>query len=157
MTPRARVDELVVREVEDETLVYDLKRHRAHSLNQTAALVWRWCDGRTTVLEMAQRLQAELRLPADEEVVLLALDRLGRSHLLQERVTSKEEAVRVSRRAVARKVAMAAGMTVLLPVVTSIVAPTPAAAATCLATGQSCTQNTQCCSGSCLGIVFTCA
>ena len=40
LMPRARQDELVVEELQDETLVYDLKRHKARCLNRTAALVW---------------------------------------------------------------------------------------------------------------------
>ena len=47
--PRARQDELVVEELSDETLVYDLKRHKANCLNRTAALVWQDCDGQTSV------------------------------------------------------------------------------------------------------------
>ena len=39
-----------------ETLVYDLRRHRAHCLNPAATLVWRCCDGRTTVASAAARL-----------------------------------------------------------------------------------------------------
>ena len=53
LMPRARQDELVVEELPDETLVYDLKRHEAHCLNRTSALAWRRCDGRTTVAEVA--------------------------------------------------------------------------------------------------------
>ena len=40
LMPRARQDELVVEELQDETLVYDLERHKARCLNRTAALVW---------------------------------------------------------------------------------------------------------------------
>src|SRR5438067_12451593 len=113
MEPRAREDELVVREVEDETLVYDLKRHKAHSLNHTAALVWRWCDGQATIPEMARRLSAETKIAAGEDAVWLALDGLGRARLLQERATRPDDAERVSRRAVARKLGMTAGLTLL--------------------------------------------
>ena len=130
MTPRAREEDLVIRELAEETLVYDLKRHKAHSLNPAAALVWRYCDGQTTVAEMTTRLQERDGIAADEEVVLLALDGLGRAHLLQERVHRGVEAVRYSRRELSSKFALTAGLTALLPVVTSIVAPTPAHAAT---------------------------
>src|ERR671934_1982561 len=77
--PGAREEGLVIQELPpEETLVYDLTRHRAHCLNQTAALVWRHCDGRTTLAEIAARLQAELGIAADEELVWLALDRLAK-------------------------------------------------------------------------------
>ena len=64
--PAARQAGLVVRELPGETLVYDLENNKAHCLNGTAALVWRRCDGQTTVAELAQTLHEELGLPADE-------------------------------------------------------------------------------------------
>src|SRR5437879_10417193 len=107
--PRARNEGLVVQELPDELLVYDLERHRSHCLNRTAALVWRHCDGKTTVTEIANLLQRELSVPADEEAVWLALDRLDRAHLLRERLTLPASAARTSRRALVRKLAMAGG------------------------------------------------
>ena len=41
MKPRARTEGLVVTELPDELLVYDLERHRAYCLNPTAALVFK--------------------------------------------------------------------------------------------------------------------
>ena len=78
LMPRARQDELVVEELQDETLVYDLERHKARCLNRTAALVWRHCDGQTSVAEVAALLEEQLAIPADEAVVWMALDRLSR-------------------------------------------------------------------------------
>ncbi|MBV9278705.1 MAG: hypothetical protein JOZ41_01360, partial [Chloroflexi bacterium] len=45
LAPRARKNGLIVRELEDEVLVYDLERHRAHCLNRAAGLVWKHADG----------------------------------------------------------------------------------------------------------------
>ncbi len=132
LMPRAREDQLVVEELPDETLVYDLKRHKAQCLNRTATLVWRSCDGQTTVAEMATMLENELEIPADESVVWMALDRLGRSHLLTEQVTLPADRAEYSRRAVIRTLGQVAGMSLLLPVVESIVAPTAAHAQTCV-------------------------
>ena len=134
MKPRARTEGLVVKELDGEVLVYDLKRHQAHCLNPTAALVFRSCDGQTSVKEIARHLHSKLKAPADERLVWLALDRLGRARLLEERTSPPPELVRCSRREWMRKVGLVGGLTVLLPLVTSIVAPTPAeAAATCVA------------------------
>jgi hypothetical protein len=124
--PQARDERLVVQELSDEVLVYDLDRHRAHSLNRTAALVWRRCDGRTTVSEMAAMLRQELAAPVDEEAVWIALQRLGRAHLLCEQLWVPASADRASRRALLRTLAMAGG----LATVTSIVAPQAAAQGT---------------------------
>jgi hypothetical protein len=43
--PQARTEGLTVRELAEETLVYDKERHKAHCLNRTAACVWKHCDG----------------------------------------------------------------------------------------------------------------
>src|SRR5436309_937047 len=82
--PSARSGQLVVRELPDETLVYDLERHQAHCLNSTSAFVWKYCDGKTTVVEMTRLLSRELAAPVDDDVVWLALGQLRRLHLLEE-------------------------------------------------------------------------
>ena len=145
LMPRARQDELVVEELPDETLVYDLKRHKANCLNRTAALVWQHCDGQTTVPELAALLEEQFATPTDEAVVWMALDRLGRAHLLREQVTLPAERARYSRREVLRTLRRAAGISLLLPVVESIVAPRAAAQASCV-TLAVCTLTTQPCS-----------
>ncbi len=134
--PRVREDGLVIKELPEETLVYDLDRHRAHCLNQTAAFVFKHCDGRTSVKRMSTLLQKELKAPPgkmDETVVWLALDKLAKARLLQERISGPPEVARFGRRELVRRLGLVGGLTVLLPLVTSIVAPTPAeASATCV-------------------------
>jgi coenzyme PQQ synthesis protein D (PqqD) len=129
MKPARRTEGLVVTELMGEVLVYDLERHRAHCLNPTAAVVFRHCNGTRSVEELAALLESELGVPADPDCVWLALDRLGKARLLRHRVTRPPEAGRLSRRELVRRVGIAA----LLPVITSVLAPTPAqAAATCV-------------------------
>ncbi len=125
--PIARQDELVVEELPDEILVYDLKRRKAHCLNRASALVWSRCDGRTTVAEVTALLERELKIPADEAVVWMALDRLGGAHLLKEQVTLPADRTRYSRREVLRTLRRVAGISLLLPVIESIVSPVAAA------------------------------
>ena len=127
LMPRARRDKLVVEKLPDETLVYDLKRYKAHCLNRTSALVWRRCDGRTTVAEVAVLLERELRIPANEAVVWMALDRLGRAYLLKEQVSLPADKARYSRREVLRTLGRVAGISLLLPVIESIASPLAAA------------------------------
>ncbi len=146
LMPRARQDELVVEELPDETLVYDLKRHKARCLNRTAALVWQRCDGRTSVAEVAALLEEQLAIPTDEAVVWMALDRLGRAHLLSEPVTLPADRARYSRREVLRTLRRVAGISLLLPVIESIVAPRAAAQASCV-TASVCLASPQPCSG----------
>jgi hypothetical protein len=145
LMPTARMEGLVIEEFADEVLVYDLRRHKAHCLNSTAALVWRRCDGQTTVAEVAEALQKELRLPAGEAVVWMALDRLARAQLLMARVTVPESQARRTRRELMR----AAGISFLVPVVESIVAPHAAEAA-------SSTTSTNCQHG-CKGLNLPCS
>jgi len=124
--PRARKEGLVVRELPDELLVYDLQRHKASCLNRMALLTWSRCDGRATVGEIAAALQAELGLPVDERAVWLALERLSRSQLLEERVVLPAWAEGYSRREWVASVSTASAT--LVATVVSILSPTAAAA-----------------------------
>lgn len=136
MTPHAREDGLVVKELPDELLVYDTERHRAHCLNPTAALVWKHCDGGKSVEQIAELLRAELDVPHAEKLVWSALHRLGKARLLREPMSPPPEVARCSRRELVRRLGLVGALAVLVPVVTSIVAPTPAeAAATCVGIG----------------------
>ncbi len=146
LMPRARQDELVVEELQDETLVYDLKRHKARCLNRTAALVWQHCDGQTSVADVAALLEEQLATPADEAVVWMALDRLDRAHLLSESVTLPADRAHYSRREVLRTLRRAAAIS-LLPVVASIVAPRAAAAASCISLSACITSTQPNCTG----------
>ncbi len=162
--PRARQDELVVEELQDETLVYDLKRHKARCLNRTAALVWRQCDGKKSVAEVAALLEEQSATPTDDAVVWMALDRLDRAHLLSEPVTLPADRAQYSRREMLRTLRRAAGISLLLPVIESIVSPLAAAQTSCLPAsgcggmpdctpcisnnGKNCTKRS-CCGGTC--------
>jgi hypothetical protein len=145
LAPRARNGGLVVEELSDEVLVYDLERDRAHCLNLTAANVWRLCDGKSTPAEIATRLGVELEPAAAQEVVWAAIDQLSRAGLLDKKI--KRPAAAISRRDVIKRLAIAAAITV--PVVTSVVAPTATQAATCRTSGDACAASAQCCSGIC--------
>ena len=133
MNPVARRSGLVVRELPDEVLVYDLDRHQAHCLNRTAAAVFRAADGHDDVAGLTAKLARQAGGTADEEVVRMALEQLDKACLLEGRI-GPSPAAEVSRRDAMRKVGL--GAAVLLPIVTSILAPTPAeAAATCVGAG----------------------
>jgi Coenzyme PQQ synthesis protein D (PqqD) len=145
--PLARKEGLVIQELPDEVLVYDLDRDRAHCLNETAAYVWQHCDGRTTTDQIAQALGAKANAAVDEKVVWLAIDQLRRNHLMTNTPIPPPAIAGMNRRDMVRALGLAA--VVAVPVVASIVAPTPAQAATCVASGGPCTIGSQCCSGVC--------
>ena len=125
--PRARKDGLVIKELVNETLVYDLETDEAHCLNQTAALVWKSCDGKTTIAQMTSLLQEQLGTSVSADVVWLAVKQLRDFNLVE---SYDEETVAmplVSRRNLVLKYAPAA---LVLPLILSISAPTAAAAST---------------------------
>jgi hypothetical protein len=155
--PKARKENLVIEELPDEVLVYDLKRHKAHCLNRTAALVWEQCDGQTSVKQMVEILRTEFSSGVDEEIVWLALNQLSRVRLLEEETFPARGERRLRRREVIRRIGLTAAAG--LPFVTSIIVPRAIQAGTCSCespfeccfSGCPCRLNQQCCSGLCLG------
>ena len=130
MLPTARQQNLTVKELSDETLVYDLESNKAHCLNRTSALVWKLCDGKTTVRQLAAKLEQALKVPGADEVVQLALEQLSKRKLLLEPVQLPSDQARVNRREmlkdIAKKLAVAAAA---LPLVMTMTAPPAKAAA----------------------------
>ena len=153
LIPEARRVGLVVQELSGEVLVYDRERNKAHCLNSTAARVWGYCDGKTSVAQIARAIEGEINAPVDEDVIWLAVEQLSKTRLLQEGAKLPEHKSGLSRREVMKRIGLAAA--VALPVVTSIIAPSAAQAANCLPSGSACTASAQCCSGLCN--VTTCA
>lgn len=127
LAPEARIKGLVVHPLDEEVLVYDLERHKAHCLNKSAALIWNRCDGKTGVADLAQYLGEELKAPVDEEMVWLALDQLGKTGLLREEMPAARKPG-LSRRELIKRIGVGGAMA--LPLITSIVAPKAAQAAT---------------------------
>jgi Coenzyme PQQ synthesis protein D (PqqD) len=111
---------ITVRQIEDETLIYDERTHRAWCLNTSSARVWHLCDGRRTVEEIAAGEAIELGSAMSEELVLLTLEELSEKGLLTGGMT--EALPRdASRRKMIGKIGLAAAA--LLPVVAAITAP----------------------------------
>ena len=146
--PKARQEQLIVKELPDELLIYDLKHDQAHCLNETAALVWKNCDGRKTVDQLRELMEDNAGSPVPEEMVWLALDQLETFKLLDEAALKPAQFAGMNRRDLVRRVGIAA---IALPIILSIVSPTAKAQGSCKANGQSCGSNNQCCSGRCCG------
>ena len=145
--PEARKEGLIAQRLSDEVLIYDQHRHKAHCLNQTAALVWERCDGKTTVAKLAEQMSKRTGKQVGEDIVRLAIAQLAKSHLLEESASKRGARDAVSRREMMKRAGLAAA--IALPVVTSIVAPKATQAATCRASGQPCGTSSQCCSMVC--------
>ncbi|HYE74274.1 MAG TPA: PqqD family protein [Blastocatellia bacterium] len=126
--PTARQDELIVKDLPHETIVYDLRSHKAHCLNQSAALIWKHCNGERTVDDLANLLGHEIQRTVSEDEVWLALDQLSKRQLLTAPLSNTQTQALVSRRELVKRLGQAAG--VGLPVITSMLAPTPTQAQT---------------------------
>lgn len=139
--PAARAaTDLVIEELPDELLVYDVANHQAHCLNRAAAEVFRACRDGRSLDELRARLVAA-DLPATDEAITLALDQLRDTKLLV--AAPVRDVAALSRRDALRRMAFIAGAAAALPLVQSIVAPSKAQAASCGGVGQ------PCCNGSC--------
>ena len=150
--PRARREKLLVREMSSgETVVYDLANDTAHCLNRPVALVFKHCDGASSVDEIASAVTMELDQPYDTGLVRVALEELGEASLLEEWAGPEAPAGVMSRRQMLDRIGKGALIAALVPLITTIIAPTPAAAGTCLPSGASCSSGYQCCSGFCQG------
>jgi len=150
--PIARKQGLVIQELPDEVLVYDLERDRAHCLNETAAFVWQRCNGRRSIAQIAKILGHHLDCVVDENIVWLALDQLSRNHLLEKQTAIPQTITTMNRRALVRAMGLTAA--VAIPLVTSILAPTLHAPVSCIPQNAACDPLTgpPCCSGlSCSG------
>jgi hypothetical protein len=127
--PVARKDGIVVQDVDDELLVYDLRSNRAHCLTESAAFIWNCCDGRTSVEQMRQKIKERFGTEVSEDFVLLALEELGREGLLESSVETGLG--KISRREALRKVGV--GTMIALPLVASLAVPNTAlAVASCV-------------------------
>jgi len=105
--------------VGDETVVFDRTSQKAYRLNRPATIMWRHCDGKTSVEDLAGILKRELSLnePA-QPLAEMALQKLESMGLL-------EGPSGVTRREMNLKIAAAAAM---IPIVAAITVPTPAKA-----------------------------
>jgi hypothetical protein len=124
--PVARKEGLVIQETTEEVLVYDLNSNKAHCLNQTAAFVWKSCDGQNSITDITKLFENEMGAKVHEDMIWLAIDQLNDKDLLQ---TSLAPAFTGrSRRDVIKKIGLAT--VIALPLVASLTAPTSALAST---------------------------
>jgi hypothetical protein len=116
--PKVRQDELTVREVGQELVVYDARHRRAHCLNKAAAPILQASDGTRTVDEIAGVLPQNLGSKERTDLVWLALQNLSKADLLTAALVPPRGLDR-SRRDLLQRAAVIG----LLPVVESIAAP----------------------------------
>ena len=140
--PVARRSGLVVQEMENEVLVYDVARNRAHCLNETAASVWRECNGKRTPEQIAEGLETQMGVTVPVELVWLAIEQFADSELLEN--TEFRRTTKRSRREAIKTIGLATMIS--LPVVASLVAPPNAlSSSSCVCTSPAaCATQTSC-------------
>jgi hypothetical protein len=120
MTAR-RVENVEIERLADEILVMKEASLEAHALNQSAAIVYDLCDGKTLKSEMAAEIHRRRGLPADEEIVDLALAELAETELVT--LDDPESRSAVTRRALIRRWALSSTLALMLPVVETVAVP----------------------------------
>ena len=146
--PPARSKDVVVQELGEEVLVYDLVTHKAYCLNETSGKVYKACDGVTTF----DQLRAKTKFT--DEIIFLTLDELKKENLIEEDGSYASPFAGMSRREVIRRVGLAS--MIVLPVISSLVAPTAAMSKSCLDLEESCVTGTCCPGTTCNGVVSIC-
>lgn len=139
--PIARTTDIVVQDLGEEILVYDLRTHKAYSLNETSSIVYQACDGKTTFEQL------KVRNKFTDEIIFLAIEELKKGNLIENGEKFSFPLSGMSRREAIKKAALAS--LIALPVISSLTVPTAAmAASTCAAIGEPCTgsgPNGTCC------------
>lgn len=123
--PVARDEGLLIEQVADETVVYDDRTKEAHCLSPLAAVVFAHCDGKTNADQLAGIASERLDETVDSDGVLDALGQLEERKLLAVGT--------FSRRTMLRKTALAGGVVIGAPLISSVFAPAAIAggSATC--------------------------
>lgn len=157
--PVSRKNDLVVQELDEEVLVYDLLSNKAMCLNRTSSLVWRNCDGVSDPDSIAAKVGTVLGTEVPGDVVLFAINELEKASLIERADAPVDGFGGLSRREILKKIGVAGAFA--LPVVTSLVAPTAAHAQYCILNApgcnpsimmsdpMNCTVPTDCCSCMC--------
>lgn len=117
--PTSKTANIVVQEAGKELLIYDLLTNQAFCLNETSALVFNGCNGKTTFEELKRQTKLT------DNIIFLALDELKNHNLLIGQYHSPFAGM--SRREAVKKVGLST--MIALPIVMSIVAPAAANAA----------------------------
>lgn len=144
--PLARKADIVVQELNEETLVYDLVTNKALALNKTSSMVWQYCDGTKTIKDIADLLSIKFKTIITNDFVWMSLEQLKKENLIEIGSLQFTPFEGLSRREMVRKIGVAS--IVALPIISSLIAPKGVHAASCAfnlqATG--CTADFQCCS-----------
>jgi hypothetical protein len=122
--PLARTTDVSTESVEDELRVYDEQLEVGYVLNETAAVVWRNCNGKRTLKDLVSIVSEELGTEADEDMILMALDKLAQHGLLLSGYEPRSpQAERLSRRRFFGRAGIVGAAAMAAPVVYAAASP----------------------------------
>lgn len=113
-----RIDGLLSERIGNELLVFNPATNEGHALNDTAAGVFKLCDGQTERAAMVAALADEFGLPADPAVLDLALSELRDAGL----ITGEDVATGINRRTVIRRLGLSVMAAAALPIIETMLA-----------------------------------
>jgi hypothetical protein len=149
--PVSRQSDILVQEVDDELLIYDLRINKADCLNHTSALVFQLSDGAKTASEISELMSQKLGILVSEDLVWLALQDLEKENLLGNSDELTGVLANLSRREIVKKAGLAS--MAALPIIASIIAPGAAASQSTNPTVR-CVSPAECPSGNCASTSF---
>ena len=131
--PVARTEGLVVQEMPDEVLVYDMASNQAHCLNTTAAFIWQSCSGKNSVADIERMLSEKNNAAVDIDLVRLGVDELATRGL----ISNPAPASGLNRREAVKRIGLAS--LIAIPVVASLATPASAVVGgSCVCPGGAC-------------------
>lgn len=137
--PKARTEDLVITTTCTEVLVYDTQVHHIHHLNDVSRVVWNLCNGRRPPAELRRLAEQQLGVSLHEDTIRDALTKLHDARLLKEPLPPELHLQRTSRRGFTKRSAAGA-----VAIITSISAPSAAAAQSTGSSSLPCTQGATC-------------
>jgi hypothetical protein len=145
--PRVRAG-LLRHSLEDQVLVYDPKDEKVHLLDKTSGSVVELLqEGGWTPEGLVAELNDRFRVPADNDVLALALQELGRVGLIEDEV---EPLIDSTRREAIKKIAASGAAVLMIPAIATLTSTAAYAQGSSLrGNGSACTLSNECVSGLC--------
>ncbi|MBI4377722.1 MAG: PqqD family protein [Nitrospinae bacterium] len=81
-----RRNDLLIRDIEDESIIYDHTNNTVHSLNITAKFIWDFCDGRHELSEIAREITTKFNVDLNTAFrdIEETIEKFKENNLLQE-------------------------------------------------------------------------
>ena len=124
--PLVRADQLVCEDISGECVIYDGRQKKAHHLNSTVTWIWHRCDGNTSIEALAAEFEQQFEITNGLDVLMTGLEQLEARDLLEP--STEMSGFLADQRSTLSRRDVVVGGSFLMPLVVSILAPTPAAA-----------------------------